>query len=164
MPNWLFDPLWEGPSRAGRNLANRIDPPTGEGGRLRGFLAGSMEGAGDVLSDMTSPLSIASTAVGMGGAKRGISGIRNLGRGMRRAEQAAAPVQNAADDAANLAEIYERIGPEFVPIGGEDMINALRKAGGGARQGGGYIGRSSRSLPVGGENLNIIDMIDRIRR
>jgi len=157
MPNWLFDPLWEGPSRAGRNIANRIDPPAGEGGRLRGFLAGSMEGAGDVLSDMTSPLSIASLLTGTSGARRLVRGARSL--------------SPYADDAANLAEAYDRMGPEFVPIGGENISNALR----GSRQLGeldkirqiaeeserGVRAVRNRALPIGGQNFDFASMMAR---
>jgi len=169
MPNWLFDPLWKGPSRVASSMADYIDPPAGEGGRLRGFLAGATEGAGDVLSGMTSPASIAGMLAGpaigrLGGGLRSLSGLRGLSS-LGKLEPATAPMEHLIDNSANMAEIYEKLGPEFVPVGGEEISRALRGAGSGARQVGQYIGDATRrSLPIGGEGLDVADMMSRVRR
>lgn len=154
MPNWLTDPLWKGPSRAARGMANTIDPPAGEGGYWRGLLAGSMEGAGDVMSDMTSPLSIASTLAGAGGARRLFGSLR----GLRPATEAVETASPYADEGIDIAELYDRMGPEFVPIGGEDIINSLRNA---SRSRGPIP--ASRQMPISG-SVDPADMMSRVRR
>lgn len=170
MPNWMFDPLWKGPSRAASSMADWIDPPAGEGGRMRGFMAGATQGAGDVLSGMTSPISIASMMAGpavgrLGGmARSGLGGLRGLSSLSKMEPAATAPMENLIDNSANLAEIYEKLGPEFVPVGGEAISSALRKAQGGIRQIGQYMGGPSRSMPIGGESLDVADMMSRVRR
>jgi hypothetical protein len=90
-----------------------IDNPQGEGGRLKGFLAGATEGAGDLVSDMTSPFSIGMSALGLGGIKK-LMGLRGL--------------KNATSSAPDLAMAAERLGPEFTPIGSEALENTFRTA------------------------------------
>lgn len=119
-----FSPLWTGPSRAAKFLADKIDNPQGEGSFLRGLLAGGLEGAGDVVSDMTSPASIASSALG----GSGMSALRR-GKRLLSPSSSLAPIRQNymySDEGRDLASLYDRMGPEFVPIGGEDVLNATR--------------------------------------
>lgn len=122
MPNWLVDPLTTAPSRGARYLADKIDPPTGEGGRMRGFLAGALTGAGDLASDMTSPAGIASSIL-----PGGLGRLRTLSRLHPRALLSGrGPSYDLPEE--ELAMLYERLGPEFIPIGGEDVLNTARTA------------------------------------
>ena len=113
MPHWALKPLTDIPSRIGDYLGNEVDPIDNreDRGYLRPFIGGSLQGAGDVLSDMTSPVSIASSILGLGGLKR-LSGLKRL----RRFERSGMP-----------SEAYERMGAEFVPRGGETAFNTIRK-------------------------------------
>ena len=113
MPHWALKPLINAPSRVGDYIADEIDPIDNreDRGYVRPFIAGSLQGAGDVLSDMTSPVSIASSILGLGGFKR-LSGLRKF----KRFERPGMP-----------SEAYERMGAEFVPRGEEEAFNAIRK-------------------------------------
>lgn len=123
MPHWLTNPLTKAPSRFARKLADKVDPPTGEGGRIRGFLAGALEGAGDVLSEATSPLGMAASAIpalkplGRLAKQSPLYGVNDTIRNSRR----------LIDESKDLSQLYDRIGPEFVPIGGEDIFNMVRR-------------------------------------
>jgi len=79
LTKWL-SPLSDIPSRVSRKLANKIDPPEGKGGYLKGLLAGSITGAGDVASEMTSPISLATTIMGMPSVGRAGKTMTRLGR------------------------------------------------------------------------------------
>jgi hypothetical protein len=107
----MFRPLTELPSELGDYAAESIDPLEGDRGYVRPFIAGSLQGAGDVLSDMTSPMSLLSSATGL-------SAISRLGKGVRR-------VSEAIPD-----EIYSRLGPEFLPNteAARNAFNRLRKS------------------------------------
>lgn len=78
MWDWLTSPMTDAPSRFAKGVGDMISPANQEGSMLRGFLSGAAEGAGNVVSDMTSPLGIASLASGgVGGFLRGIGPMRN---------------------------------------------------------------------------------------
>ena len=147
MPQGLFEPLWSGPSRFGRRLADLVDPVAtrdrsyvGEPmmdetiRRTRSMIAGGLEGAGDIASDFTSPFSIGLTALGMAGPKAIAGSASRLGRTGSVVEGASGAVKggraavNYGQDAAELGQLYDRMGPEFVPIGGEEAFNAVRGA------------------------------------
>jgi hypothetical protein len=89
---WTVDPLTEAPSSLAKRLADLIDNPQGEGGRMRGFLAGSVEGAGDLLSGFTAPVSAIPAA---GSAARG---------GVRAAMNVGARPRSIAEDVYGLSE------------------------------------------------------------
>jgi hypothetical protein len=82
MPNWFFDPLTDLPSRIGKRLEEYVDPSNtnvGDRGIVQPFIAGSLHGAGDMLSDMTSPFSLATMAT------PSISRAKSIGTSLRRA-------------------------------------------------------------------------------
>jgi len=111
MPHWLLKNLTDAPSRAANYTASEIDPLEGDRGYVKPFIAGSIQGTGDVLSDMSSPLSLGMSLLGAGTFAR-LAKLRNLGK-MR---SSIAP------------EVYERMGAEFVPQGGEEAFNTIRRA------------------------------------
>ena len=146
--NWALNPTTKAPSRFAGNLANRIDPPTGEGGFMRGLLAGGVEGIGDLVSDSTSPIGLAAMAV------PGLSGMMKGARSMRKAAPTLdliepSPVKQinpSMDDVGSLigdmkrqlariparkSSVTQGIDPaklpmEMVPRGGEAAYNAAR--------------------------------------
>ena len=72
---WANTPLTDLPSRAGKAAADKVDQPTAEepwripfsgGATWKGLGAGMLEGAGDVASSFTSPLSLGLMAAGPG--------------------------------------------------------------------------------------------------
>lgn len=96
---------------------------------LKGFGAGALQGAGHLVSGMTSPMSLGITA-----ATGGLGKL--LGAGAGALEGSAAP---SAVDAAGvgmnamrgmLEPVTEKLGerlPQFTPVGGEDLYNAGRQ-------------------------------------
>lgn len=71
MPNllrMLMDPLTDFPTRAAKSVGNMIDPAQGNAqgdrGLIKPFVAGALEGAGDLASQSTSPASILMTLAG----------------------------------------------------------------------------------------------------
>lgn len=78
----LNKPLLDFPSKVGNWMADKIDAPdldTSQGmAMLKGFGAGAMQGLGDTVSSLSSPLNLAGAALTGGGsiaAKRGLKGI-----------------------------------------------------------------------------------------
>lgn len=125
MLNWLLKPTTDAPSRAAKTVANQVDKPLsgfrpdqlggyGEqvnklGAQFRGGLAGMVEGAGNLASDMTSPLSIAS--MGLGRAASGAArGARSIAPTMDLIEEAPAikQVMPQADDVGSLIGDMQR--------------------------------------------------------
>lgn len=115
----ISDPLWEGPSRFGKIVGDYIDQPamatapTGQGGfhdylagvnaRMKGFGAGALEGAGDLASSFTSPMSIAT--IGLGGTE-------------------AAAAKTGFPRVAQLANIAQKVsGAPMLAHGAEEMFN-----------------------------------------
>lgn len=95
-----------------QHLANIVDDPTGGSSNvpmetLKGALAGGMEGLGDVASNLTSPLGLAST--GLAGA---------LGAGAR-AGKAVSPQYLEAIRSKMPAGGPGKMPAEFAPTGGE---------------------------------------------
>lgn len=81
--NFASSPLTTIPSEIASHLADKFDPRTGsEYTPVRSFLAGALEGAGDVVSSMTSPIDLAATALGIGGAKTGIRGLTTASKAL----------------------------------------------------------------------------------
>ena len=122
MPNWFFSPLTNYPTRLGKQLEEDIDPTNAsDRGYVRPFIAGSMEGAGNVLSDMTSPFSLLS--MGAGRVLRGIQGVSQLNK-LRALQQ------------APISPSFLRLGPEFLPDTEEAMsaFNRMRKGEEAARK------------------------------
>lgn len=77
----ISSPLTDAPSRFAKSVADYIDNPQGEGGFFHGLAAGATQGAGDVLSSLTSPVNLA-LALASGGeslaAKAGLSEVAPL--------------------------------------------------------------------------------------
>lgn len=72
-------------------------------GFAKGLAAGALEGAGNVTSQLTSPLDLALTALGLGGAAAGRKGMLGISRAARMGEKALmAPL--AAQGVASAAE------------------------------------------------------------
>lgn len=65
MPNWFFEPLTKKPREMADAAAEDLDPALGpeNKSRLKSFLAGALQGSGDVASDMTSPFSLATMLI-----------------------------------------------------------------------------------------------------
>lgn len=97
----VSDPLTTAPSRFAKSVADYIDNPQGEGGYWHGLAAGSIQGAGDVLSSLTSPLNLATIATGTGSAIAAKRALPELATALNYGTKAlSAPV--AAHGAFNL--------------------------------------------------------------
>ena len=118
----LFDPLWKGPSRFADDIANAIDPEYGEGGTMRGLAAGMIHGAGNVLSDQTSPFGIATAALPLlsrlGLAGKAAGGLRNA----RTATQEALAAEEASRPAIGGNAIWEETAN--AARRGDDMVES----------------------------------------
>lgn len=108
----LTEPLTTAPSELASGIANRIDTPDADStgsfwdinkARLKGFAAGATEGVGDVVSSLSSPLSLAT--IGLGGAEaaaaksgmRSVAKLANIGQRMA----------SIPDVASGAEDIYE---------------------------------------------------------
>lgn len=129
-------PLWDKPSIWANNIADRIDQPrTGsstfdpnsfmgrweelgnEGlGMVRGGIAGGIQGAGDLISGMTSPLNLGLTALGAPWTRSMGAGISSLGR-----LSSEAPIASRA-----IGGIRPSVLPEWTAVGEESGYNAGR--------------------------------------
>ncbi len=98
MLNWLLKPTTELPSRLAKKASDAISPADKEGSIARGFLSGATEGAGKLASDMTSPLSLAMTALGAGGA-------RALGSAGKSIYKAAGPTMDLIEEAPAIKQV-----------------------------------------------------------
>jgi hypothetical protein len=100
-------PLTDAPSRAAKVAGDAIDQRSlGEsklGAQLKGFAAGALQGAGDLVSSFTSPLDLALTLTGYGAAKAGAKGLMGISKAARAAE-AGLQVPLVAEGAYNVAE------------------------------------------------------------
>lgn len=81
----VSDPLWEGPSRFAKQVSDSLTQHTADesmlGSMTRGFIGGATEGLGNVLSSLTSPLSLATLGTGgleVAGAKAGMPQVARL--------------------------------------------------------------------------------------
>jgi hypothetical protein len=95
---WDFvkTPLTDAPSRLAKQAGDYLDTrELGDEkelafglnkGHLKGFAAGALQGAGDLVSGFTSPLDLALTALGVGGAKAGAKGLLGISKGARQLE------------------------------------------------------------------------------
>jgi len=87
MPNFLrmlIDPLTDAPSRVTRKLGDFIDDPIqGDRGFVRPFIAGALEGAGDLVSSATSPTSLLMSAVGVNPAIQRMMRVGKLRRALQ---------------------------------------------------------------------------------
>jgi len=115
MPNFLrmlMDPLTDAPSRAARGLANTIDPMQGDRGFVRPFMAGALEGAGDLVSGATSPASLLMSAAGVNPAIQRMMKVGKLKRALQGTDE---PIRGlAAENAA------------WQPRGGTSGLHPLR--------------------------------------
>lgn len=107
-------PLTNKPSIYGRKIADTIDNPQGEGGYGRGFLAGAAEGAGDLISGMTSPMSLAGMALGAAPWMRGAQQLTSLGRMVPKSS----PPMGVGPSPSLI--------PDLVAVGDEGAYNAAR--------------------------------------
>lgn len=80
-------PLTDAPRKAGLKIADTIDDPNRDNSQEnpllrygRSFLAGATEGVGNVLSEMTAPLDLATTLAGVKGVGTLAKGARAVGR------------------------------------------------------------------------------------
>lgn len=82
--DFYLNPTTTAPSRAASAVANKIDQPSLNRGpmmaMLQGGLAGAIEGAGNVVSDMTSPLSIATALTGGAISNTAVKGAKALNK------------------------------------------------------------------------------------
>lgn len=62
----ITTPLTDIPSRLAKKVSDKISPPNQVGSPMQGFFSGATEGAGDLLTSMTSPLGLATSAYGSG--------------------------------------------------------------------------------------------------
>lgn len=108
-------PLTDAPTRAARAVGDTFDQRSLDeswfAATLKGLGAGLLEGAGNVITQMTSPLDLAATVTGAKGAKQGASalwttGSRVLGGlvGLRGAERIAT-AEDLGDVGVGLAEL-----------------------------------------------------------
>jgi hypothetical protein len=91
MPNFLNTPLTTAPRRLADYIAEEIDNQNkadngGDRGVVKPFIAGSIQGLGDTITDFTSPMGIGMLAL-TGPAMRGLSGLRGLSSIGRMAKQ-----------------------------------------------------------------------------
>lgn len=134
-------PLTDAPSRIARKAGEAIDQrsldesPTMA--KVKGFAHGALEGVGDVVSSLTSPLNIALTATGAGGAKAGAKGLLGISKAARGVEAAlSAPLV-----AEGAHGVYEGVKEGDLGKVGAGIVEA---AGGGA----GVHGAFKHSFPV----------------
>jgi hypothetical protein len=147
MPNRLFDPLSTRPRKLADILANMIDQPTAEDrGTIKPFMAGALQGVGDLASDMTSPFSLATMALGGGAASRAMKGVQEAAPLVKRAigpaidlgAEFVAPFQRAgynAKRAKGLAKEAEAVkdmslkggtGRAIQPTSNDDVLNFMK--------------------------------------
>lgn len=91
----MFTPLTDAPSRMAGDITSAMDTAPTENpllARLKGFGMGAIEGAGDVVSGMTSPVSLATMAIPAMGA------LSRAGQAGNAARTAAMPRINARPD------------------------------------------------------------------
>lgn len=97
----ISDPLTDAPSRFARAVGDYIDQPSNEDdtywsgvkARAKGFTAGALQGAGDLVSGFTSPLNLATTAATMGSSGALKAGLPTIAKGLSLGSKAlAAPV------------------------------------------------------------------------
>lgn len=110
----ITTPLTDLPSRVAKRVSTKISPPNEVGSPLRGFMSGAVEGLGNQLTDMTSPLSL-----GMGALSGGAGAL--LSRGARSAARVAKPLMAPPPTFA-----AGRLPAEMVAVGDEAIHNAPR--------------------------------------
>lgn len=88
----LNKPLTDLPSKIGKAIGDKLDTRSLDQSpnmaRLKGFFAGAAEGAGNLASDFTSPVNLATTTASIGAAGAAKAGLTGLSRGARAAEVA----------------------------------------------------------------------------
>jgi hypothetical protein len=87
---FLTKPLTTKPRTIADEVAEGLDPSNtnvGDRGIVKPFAAGAIQGLGDVMSDFTSPLGIASLAMGPIGRMKGLGSIGRLMQEARPAEK-----------------------------------------------------------------------------
>lgn len=150
--SFLTRPLTTAPSIYSRKLANRIDNPQGVGSYGSGLLAGMLTGAGDLASEMTSPLSLGLSTLGMPWL-RGAKQLTSLGNIAHRI-----PSPNpGVGPSVNIPELVAR-GSEGIYNTGRSIYSPARKTAEDlayevVRRGGDLINRN-----IGG-SFNVADMM-----
>jgi len=127
MPNFLTRPLTDKPRKLADMIAEEIDnqKSTGDRGLVKPFMAGAVQGLGDVVSDFTSPLGIASIAAGpVSGMVKGARGLGAIGR--------------LAGEAGELSNPMSRVGRNLAES--EKIFNVVDDAGRVLTNPGGYAG------------------------
>lgn len=126
MPDFgsIFKPLTDKPRKLADLIAEEIDKqdnPQGDRGVVKPFIAGSIQGLGDVVSDFTSPASIATMAAGPAfRAARGLGRIGSLamggaeGLGASRIPQ----IGRRLSDAEKMFEVTDEAGRALIGPGG----------------------------------------------
>jgi hypothetical protein len=126
----LVTPLTDAPSRLGKAIGDKVDQRTLDESRFeamnKGMLAGMAEGAGNVVSSLTSPLDLALTALGLGGAsaaKRGFTGVARAARAGEMALQAPLVAKGAHDVTTGAAQ------GDLAKVGSGGVLALLGAAG-----------------------------------
>ena len=135
--NWAMKPLTNKPSIWAKKAADTIDQPSAQSsrtfepggylgqyedfanklqGQIKGGIAGGIEGAGYLLSSMTSPMSLLGSATGMAPWLKGAQQLTSLGN---MAHRIPGPMKGVGPS-VNI--------PELIAKGGEDVYNAGRSA------------------------------------
>jgi len=126
--NVLFRPLTNKPRRMADLIADEIDKPdaTEDRGKVKPFLAGAIQGMGDVASDFTSPFSLATMAAAP--LSKAFTGIRGLGR----IATLASGAESAGMDAAAINRSLEESHAILKGVGkmkrAEDAVSEGRQA------------------------------------
>lgn len=106
-------PLVDFPSRLAKRGSEIISPHNEVGSPMRGFLSGALEGAGDLASSMTSPLSLGLTAMGLPWTRSMGSIPSSLGR-------------IAETTMPKAGGIFSSMIPEWAAVGEEGAFNSAR--------------------------------------
>jgi len=158
----ITEPVTEIPSEFARSIAQYIDEPSdvdpsylsGVKARAKGFARGAVEGAGELVSSLTSPVNLALTALGLGelgAAKKGLTGIASAMRAGTRlaslpvvahgAYQTARPNATLGERATGLVEVAGGLAGvrkrpitkpklDLEPIEGPKFTQSLKQTGG----------------------------------
>lgn len=135
----LTTPLTDLPSRAAKKVADWVDTPEMDDSKatamLKGFGAGAIQGAGDLLTSFTSPADIAATVSGVGAAKAGAKGLLGISKAARGLE-AASMVPFAAEGARSVGEGIQEGNAGAVGAGALQLAMSLAGASNAAKRGG----------------------------
>lgn len=105
------DPLWEGPSRFGKQVSESITTPKLNNSypRLKGFIGGASQGLGDVLSGLTSPINLAMMLGSGGSSIAGKYGLETIASALSGASRGAGALM-AGHGASNVLSPSSSLG------------------------------------------------------